>query len=127
MLQTERAKIEALNTMVVEASGNRFPRTAALFDSGGDAVLCTQAGQYRQQAIWPRGWSGYWSVVDERVSVVHHVAVLNILGTDEEGTLRQPSPYDGVVRLLLARTLDDEPDGDVINGPNRVSVTSKVT
>ena len=58
MLLTERAKIEALNTMVVEASGNRFPRTAALFDSGGEAVS-VPTGQHRQEAIWPRERSLY--------------------------------------------------------------------
>ena len=62
---------------------------------------------------------------DERVNIVPHVAVLNFQGTGEQGTLIQPSPDDRVVKLLPARTLDDEPDGDVITGPGKTNSCSK--
>ena len=35
--------------------------------------------------------------------------------------LRQPTPDDGVVGLLLARTLDDESHGDVITGNRQIT------
>ena len=55
-----------------------------------------------------------WS--DERVVIMHHAAVLFMQGTHIERVLRKPSPDDRVVRLSIARALNDKANRDVVAG-----------
>ena len=93
---TERTEIDTLHEMRVEAPGNRFPRFATLFDSGGQTIPVCSQGSTRDPPLCFKGSRGvcknglpslgasttcnFFELIkrNKRVDIVHHVAVLNI-------------------------------------------------
>ena len=134
MLQSARKSTPSKKKKIVEAPGDGFPRFATLFNSGGQTVSVRTQGRTGNKPFSPEGsrsigqngLPGLGTCIksnllkliesDETVNIVQHVVVLNSQGTGEQVMQSQPSPDDMVVKLLLTRTHDDEPDGDVITG-----------